>query len=94
LVSGTNGSSGDTVPLRIIPERAEVVQDNPKTEGAESGAVFSDDIPGSNLPDESGEVAPKAGSLAGDADSLAADGNVLTGESAAENSDSWWGDEA
>jgi hypothetical protein len=60
LVRGTNTGSGDTVPLRIIPERHEVFENDIKATGAEHGTVLDDDPLRPDFPDDPGILFPES----------------------------------
>jgi len=83
-VRGTNGGSGYTVPLRIIPDRSEVLENSVKATGAQGWDVFRDDPTWPDLFDEAPVMCPQTGSCSVDARAFARDADVLAGEAPAE----------
>lgn len=58
-VRRVNGVSRDTVPFRIIPERAEGPEHSPQSSRAKDWAIFKDDKPWPYIGDEADNLTPK-----------------------------------
>src|SRR3546814_19133185 len=59
-VRSANAGSEDTMPLRIIPERCEAMEDDVQSASAEGGHIFNDDPFGLQLADEAEILKPHA----------------------------------
>jgi hypothetical protein len=55
-VRGTNGASWYAVPFRIVPERGQVSENSSKSPSKQSCDVLHDDVAGSYLANNSGEL--------------------------------------
>lgn len=84
----TNGGSGNTVPLRIIPERVEILKDQGKPARAKGWNVFRNDPFRANRSDDTSKLSPKTGAIAEDSGSLSGCGDVLAGKASADDIDS------
>jgi hypothetical protein len=71
-VRGSRLGRGETVPLRIEPERGEIMEDDVEAASSEGGDVLDEDVAGLDFVDDAGVLGPEAG--AGSADS-----GLLTG---------------
>lgn len=79
-MGGANVGSWYAMPLSVIPERGQVIEDTSKSSNKEGWRVFQDDKTWSKLPNHSGDLGPKATALSSDALSPTGQANVLTGE--------------
>src|SRR3546814_13108919 len=59
-VRSANAGSEDTMPLRIIPERCEAMEDDVQSASAEGGHIFNDDPFGLKPADEAEILKPQA----------------------------------
>jgi hypothetical protein len=59
-MGSTNGGSGDTVPLRIVPDLSERPEYVFQSSSAKVGDVFSEDECGPEFSDDSVELPPEA----------------------------------
>src|SRR3546814_20219405 len=81
------------MPLRIIPERCEAMEDDVQSASAEGGHIFNDDPFGLKLADEAEILKPqaRAGPREGEPEPLAASSpcetNVLAGEATCDDVD-------
>jgi len=82
-VRRTNGGSGDTVPLRIIPERADILKDQGKPFRAKGRYIFRNDPPRANSSDDSGHFRPETRTLTHDPNTAPCAADVLTWEASA-----------
>lgn len=71
-VWGSRFGRGETIPLRIEPERGEIMEDDAESTAGEGGDVLDEDVAGLDFVDDAGVLGPEAG--AGSADS-----GLLTG---------------
>ncbi len=86
-VRGADGSSGDAIPDRIIPERGQVPKNLPEPAGPERSHVLDDDRPRRNFIDDAGELGPQARARASEACTLACKAKILAGKAAAQDID-------
>lgn len=84
VVRRSNIGRSESTPLRIVPERGKVGEDDFEPFRPERGDVFNEDQLRSNFADDSREVFPEPASLAPDAFLLTGDGDVLTREAASD----------
>ena len=82
---GANGGSGNTVPLRVIPERRDFPEHLVQSARAKGADVFDDDPRRPDFLDEPAVLAPEAGTLAAESCPLASGADVLAGEASANN---------
>jgi hypothetical protein len=76
-VRSAEGGSGNTVPLRIIPERSEPPEHLVQSASAKGRDVFDDDVARPDFLDEPGVFAPEPGSLAVKPGTLSGDAKIL-----------------
>lgn len=79
-MGGANVGSWYAVPLRVIPERGQVGEDDIEAPNKEGWRVFQDDKRGSKFPNQTGDFGPKAAAFASDTLTPTGQANVLTGE--------------
>jgi hypothetical protein len=84
MLAGTHGVSADTIPLRIIPERGKVSENDSEPTSSEGCNILHEYEAGSKLANEASKLRPEAAPLAGDANSLPCLANVLAGEASAD----------
>jgi hypothetical protein len=82
-VRSTNGGSGYTMPLRIIPERSEAPEHDIQSARAKGRDVFDDDPARRDFLDDAEVFEPEAGTLAGEAGASSCDAEVLAGKAPA-----------
>ena len=82
-VRGADGSSGDTVPPRIIPERGKVPEHNGEPVADEGGDVLDDDPLRPPFADEASVLAPEPRALAIEAATASKAADILAGKTAA-----------
>lgn len=83
-VGSANGGSGNTVPLRIIPERSEAPEHLVQSARAKGWDVFDDDPARARFLDDAEVFEPQAGTLSAEAGATAGDADVLAGEASAD----------
>jgi len=82
---GTNGARGYNSPLRIEPEFGQRPENNVETPVNESWHVLHEDVSGSNLANDAGELEPEpAPGAFFDARAFPGNGDVLAGEPSAD----------
>jgi hypothetical protein len=79
---GTNGASGNTVPLRIIPDRIEAPEAGIQSARAKGRDIFSDDETRAGFADDAEHFEPETGSLSVEPGSFAGEADVLARKSA------------
>src|ERR1051326_7930543 len=79
---GTEGCRRETIPLRIIPARGQVPEDNVEPPRAESRHVLHDRVARSKRANEPKKSPPQPGPRAFNADLPAGVGDVLAGKAA------------
>jgi len=84
-VWGTNGTSGNTVPLRIVPERSDFPKHVSQSSMAKGADVFDEDVFRFKHSDGIGILGPESASFSMQSSSLPAQGNILAWESAAQD---------
>ena len=84
-VRRTNGGSRYAVPFRVIPDLGKVSENTVKAPSKQSCDVLHDDVAGSYLANETGELAPQSRPGAIDAVAASGGGDVLTGKTSADN---------
>ena len=82
---GANVGSGNTVPLRVIPERRDFPEHRIQSARAKGADVLDDDPRRPAFLDEPAVLAPEAGSLSGEPCPLAGGADILAGEASANN---------
>ena len=82
-VRSANGGSGNTVPLRVIPERRDFPEHRIQSARAKGADVFDDDPRRPALLDEPAVFTPEAGSLSAQPCPFAGKADVLAWESSA-----------
>lgn len=80
LLGSANGGSWYAVPLRIIPERGQVSENDAKPSTKQSCDVFHDDEPRSKFANEAGDFRPQPASLTRNANLMSRVANVLAGK--------------
>lgn len=86
-VRGAKGACRKAVPLRVIPERGQVPENNPESSRKESCDVLHNDVAGSKFANDSGVLRPKTRPGAGEPCTLPGEGEILAGEPAADDID-------
>lgn len=74
-------------PARIEPQRGQISEHDVEPATGEKGGVLHEDVPGSNLANDSGHLHPEPAALSGDASSAPGCANVLAGEAPADEVD-------
>jgi hypothetical protein len=87
LVWSSNGSRGETSPLRIEPHRVKVAEDASEPTASQVGGVFGEDERRLNLGDDPPVLAPESGLVPVDARFAARGADVLARESAGDDVD-------
>jgi hypothetical protein len=77
---GANVGSWYAVPLRVIPERGQIGEDDIEAPNKESWRVFQDDEQRSKFANQTGDFGPKARASSSDALAPTGQANVLTGK--------------
>jgi hypothetical protein len=77
---GASVGSWNAVPLRVIPERGQIGEDDIEAPNKESWRVFQDDEQRSKFANQTGDFGPKARASSSDALAPTGQANVLTGE--------------
>ena len=81
LVRSSDVACSEHHPLRIVPERGKVFEDDAEPPVDEERAVLDEDVARHDFADDSGHLTPEAASLAVDACAAASGRDVLTGKS-------------
>lgn len=84
-MGSANGGSGDTMPLRIVPERIEAPEDDPQSVTAKGFRILDDDETRAAFLDEPFELVPEPRFLAIQSLPFPNYAYVLTGEAAGQN---------
>lgn len=84
---GAQVGSRYAVPLRVIPDRGQVTQDDGESAASEDGDVLDNHEAGPKIANESGKMEPEAGPRACNTSVLAGLAEVLAGEAAADDID-------
>ena len=82
LVGRAGVNCSEHTPLRIVPHRGQVPENDVETSPGEEGAVLHEDSSGLHFTDDPRHLGPQTGAGAGDACAVASRGNVLARESA------------
>ena len=81
-VGCAKGGSGNTVPLRVIPDLSEPPENRVQSSSAKGWDVFDEAPARPRLGDDAVELEPEAGPVAIEAGAAPGDGDVLAGEPA------------
>jgi hypothetical protein len=81
----TNGTSRDTMPLRIVPDFGQVAENDVLAARPECGHVFHDCVSRSNFANEPMKLSPEPRPLAFEARAFAGITDILAGKSPADN---------
>lgn len=87
LVRGAEGGSREAIPLRVVPERGQLSENDSEPPSKESCGVLHDEDARSKFANDAGDLEEKGGSLASESGSSPGGTEILAGEAGAEDVD-------